>query len=286
MRIIAVANQKGGVGKTTTAINLAASLAHMGQETLLVDLDPQTNLSSGLGVHVSDGDRHMYHVVLDGAPLEEAVRRTAVEWLDVAPSHPDLYGAEVELVAAENREGRLKKAFEGFRREYKFVLVDCPPALNLLTINALAAAHSVLIPLPCEYYALEGLSMLVRTMDRVRGSLNPSLELEGVLITMFDPRTNLTQQVMSELRKHFGDKVYRTVIPRNVRLAEAPSFGKPVLLHDKASTGAAAYLALAKELVERRGALPGPADAFGAVAPESGAVPAPPEETAAPVTTY
>jgi chromosome partitioning protein len=286
VRIIAVANQKGGVGKTTTAINLAASLAHMGQETLLVDLDPQTNLSSGLGVHASDGDRHMYHVILDGAPLEEVVRRTAVEWLDVAPSHPDLYGAEVELVAAENREGRLKAAFDGFRRAYKFIIVDCPPALNLLTINALVAAHSVLIPLPCEYYALEGLSMLVRTMDRVRGALNPALELEGVLVTMFDPRTNLTQQVLAELRKHFGDKVFRTVIPRNVRLAEAPSFGKPVLLHDKSSTGAAAYLALAKELVERRGQLPGPADAFGAVAPAVLPAPTPPEDIAAPVTTY
>ena len=266
-RIIAIANQKGGVGKTTTAINLAASLAHMGQETLLIDLDPQTNLSSGLGVQTPEGGKHVYHVLLEGAPLESAVQKTAVEWLDVVPSHPDLYGIEVELINSENREGRLKTALAEFRRSYKYIFIDCPPALNFLTINAFTAAHSLLIPLPCEYYALEGLSMLVKTMERVRGSLNPSLELEGVLVTMFDPRANLTQQVFAELKKYFGEKVYQTVIPRNVRLAEAPSFGKPVLLHDKSSTGALAYLALAKELIQRRGALPGPQDAYHAPEP-------------------
>lgn len=262
MKIIAVANQKGGVGKTTTAINLAASLAHLGQETLLIDLDPQTNLSSGLGIQTAEGEKHIYHVLLEGAPLDSVVRKTAMEWLDVVPSHPDLYGMEVELVGAENREGRLKAALADFRRAYKYVLIDCPPALNFLTINAFTAAQSVLVPLPCEYYALEGLSMLVKTMDRVRGVLNPSLGLEGLLITMYDARANLTQQVHAELKKHFGDKVYQTLIPRNVRLAEAPSFGKPALLHDKTSSGAQAYLALAKELIQKQGQLPGPADAY------------------------
>ena len=286
MRIIAVANQKGGVGKTTTAINLAASLAHMGQETLLIDLDPQTNLSSGLGVHAEGDAPHVCHVLLEGASLESAVRKTAMEWLDVVPSHPDLYGVEVELVNAENRETRLKGALEGFHRAYKFVLIDCPPALNFLTVNAFAAAHSVLVPLPCEYYALEGLSMLLKTMERVRAGLNPALELEGVLVTMYDPRANLTQQVYAELKKHFGDKVYQTLIPRNVRLAEAPSFGKPVLLHDKSSSGAAAYLALAKEFIQRRGALPGPTDAYEASA-RAPADPGPAMESGTPVaTTY
>jgi chromosome partitioning protein len=268
MRIIAVANQKGGVGKTTTAINLAASLAHLGQETLLIDMDPQTNLSSGLGAQPEEGGKHIYHVLLEGASIESAVRKTAMEWLDVVPSHPDLYGMEVELVSAENREGRLKAALEGLRRAYKFVLIDCPPALNFLTINAFTAAQSVLVPLPCEYYALEGLSMLVKTMDRVRAGLNPALALEGLLVTMYDARSNLTQQVYAELKKHFGDKVYQTLIPRNVRLAEAPSFGKPALLHDKTSSGALAYLALAKEIVARDGRLPGPADAYQAPEPD------------------
>jgi chromosome partitioning protein len=176
---------------------------------------------------------------------------------------------EVELVNAENREGRLKAALSAFRRSYKFVFIDCPPALNFLTINAFAAAHSVLVPLPCEYYALEGLSMLVKTMERVRGGLNPGLGLEGLLVTMYDARANLTQQVHEELKKHFGNKVYETLIPRNVRLAEAPSFGKPVLLHDKSSTGAAAYLAAAKELIQRQGTLPGPADAYEAPPPDN-----------------
>jgi chromosome partitioning protein len=279
-RIIAVANQKGGVGKTTTAINLAASLAHLGQETLLIDLDPQSNLSSGLAAQPEEGAPHIYQVLLEGTPLQDIVRKTSLEWLDVAPSHPDLYGVEVELVNAESREGRLKAALAAFSRSYKYIFIDCPPALNLLTLNAFAAADSVLIPMPCEYYALEGISMLVKTIERVRGSLNPRLELEGVLVTMYDPRANLTQQVHAELKKFFNEKVYQTVIPRNVRLAEAPSFGKPVILHDKASTGAMAYLALAKELIQRQGALPVPGSVYQASDP-SAAVPETPV-----VTTY
>jgi len=250
-RVIAIANQKGGVGKTTTAINLAASLAHMGQETLLIDLDPQTNLSSGLGVQTPEGGKHVYHVLLEGALLESAVQKTAVEWLDVVPSQPDLYGIEVELINSENREGRLKTALAEFRRSYKYIFIDCPPALNFLTINAFTAAHSLLIPLPCEYYALEGLSMLVKTMERVRGSLNPSLELEGVLVTMLDPRANLTQQVFAELKKYFGEKVYQTIIPRNVRISEAPSHGLPALVYDLKCPGSQAYIKLAGELIQR-----------------------------------
>jgi chromosome partitioning protein len=258
--VVAIANQKGGVGKTTTAINLAASLAHLGQETLLIDLDPQANLSSGLGLTSEKVEKHVYHVLLQDAPLEEILRETRVEWLDVAPSHLDLYGVEVELVNAENRESRLKSALEKFHKVYKYIFIDCPPALNLLTLNALACADTVLIPMQCEYYALEGLSLLVKTIERVRGGLNPRLELEGVLVTMYDPRASLIQQVHQEIRKFFGDKVYRTLIPRNIRLAEAPSFGVPVLVHDKRSSGAAAYLDLAREFLRRRGVELTPAD--------------------------
>lgn len=252
-RVIAIANQKGGVGKTTTAINLAASLAHLGQETLLIDMDPQANLSSGLGVSREGLAKHIYHVLLQDAPLDDILHESGLEWLDVAPSHMDLYGVEVELVNAENREGRLAEALRKFHRVYKYIFIDCPPALNLLTLNALSAADSVLIPMQCEYYALEGLSMLVKTIESVRGTLNPRLELEGVLVTMFDGRANLSQQVLSEVRRFFGDKLYQTLIPRNVRLAEAPSHGKPVISYDRGSTGASAYLALAKEFLERRG---------------------------------
>jgi chromosome partitioning protein len=255
-RVISIANQKGGVGKTTTAINLAASLAHLGQETLLIDLDPQANLTSGLGIGREGLTKHILHVLLEGAPLEEILKESGVEWLDVAPSHMDLYGAELDLVSGEARETRLLTALKKFHKVYKYIFIDCPPALNLLTINALAASDAVLIPMPCEYYALEGLSMLVNTIERVRGGLNPRLELEGVLVTMFDGRANLSQQVYAEIKKFFGTKLYSTAIPRNIRLAEAPSHGQPALVYDRHSTGAAAYLALAREFLERRGELP------------------------------
>lgn len=255
-RVISIANQKGGVGKTTTAINLAASLAHLGQETLLIDMDAQANLTSGLGLQRDGLNKHILHVLLEGAPLEEILKESGVEWLDVAPSHMDLYGAELELVNMENRETRLQTALKKFQKVYKYIFIDCPPALNLLTINALVASDAVLIPMPCEYYALEGLSMLVNTIDRVRAGLNPRLELEGVLVTMFDGRATLTQQVYAEIKKFFGTKLYGTVIPRNVRLAEAPSHGLPALVYDRHSSGAAAYLTLAREFLERRGELP------------------------------
>ncbi len=251
--VVAVANQKGGVGKTTTAINLAASLAHLGRETLLIDLDPQANLSSGLGLTADKVEKHIYHVLLQDLPLEDILQETCLEWLDVAPSHVDLYGVEVELVNAEHRETRLRQALEKFQKVYQYIFIDCPPSLSFLTLNAFTAADAVLIPMQCEYYAMEGLSLLVKTIERVRGSLNPRLELEGVLMTMFDGRANLVQQVHAEVKKFFGDRVYDTLIPRNVRLAEAPGFGKPVLAYDKNSTGAAAYVALAREFLKRRG---------------------------------
>jgi chromosome partitioning protein len=271
--VIAIANQKGGVGKTTTAINLAASLAHLGHETLLIDMDPQANLSSGLGLTADKVTKHIYHVLLQDTPLEEALRESPVEWLDVVPSHVDLYGVEVELVNAENRERRLQHALEKFHKAYRYVFIDCPPALNLLTLNALAAADSVLVPMQCEYYAMEGLSLLVKTIERVRGGLNPRLELEGVLMTMYDSRANLVQQVHEEIKRYFGDKVYKSLIPRNVRLAEAPSHGLPALDYDKHSTGAAAYMELAKEFLSRRGAVPDlePAGARNAPAAPAGA---------------
>jgi chromosome partitioning protein len=255
-RVISIANQKGGVGKTTTAINLAASLAHLGQETLLIDMDAQANLTSGLGLQRDGLNKHILHVLLEGTPLEDILKESGVEWLDVAPSHMDLYGAELDLVNMENRETRLQSALKKFHKVYKYIFIDCPPALNLLTVNALAASDAVLIPMPCEYYALEGLSMLVNTIDRVRAGLNPRLELEGVLVTMFDGRATLTQQVYAEIKKFFGTKLYGTVIPRNVRLAEAPSHGLPALVYDRHSSGAGAYLTMAREFLERRGELP------------------------------
>jgi chromosome partitioning protein len=255
-RIIAIANQKGGVGKTTTAINLSASLAAAEQRVLAVDADPQGNLTSGLGRRAREGRPSLYDVLIEQRPLGEVVLDTELQHLSLAPADRNLTGAEIELVPAMAREYRLKEALGPATAAYDYVFIDCPPSLGLLTVNALAAADAVLIPLQCEYFALEGVSELVSTIRRVQRSLNAGLDIEGVLLTMVDERMNLTQQVVGEIRDHFKEKVFRTTIPRSVRLAEAPSFGKPILLYDIKSKGAEAYLDLAKEVMahEKKGA--------------------------------
>jgi chromosome partitioning protein len=253
-RIIAIANQKGGVGKTTTAINLGACLAVAEKKTLVIDMDPQGNATSGLGVDKDEVERSIYDVLIDGMPAGDSIiSQVHFPCLDVLPATRDLVGAEVELVNRRSRENILREALAGVRGEYEYVLIDCPPSLGLLTLNTLAAADSVLIPIQCEFYALEGLSQLLNTVTIVQKNLNPRLQIEGVLLTMYDGRLNLSRQVAEEAKEYFGPKVYRTTIPRNVRIAEAPSFGKPIVLYDVMSVGAKSYLSLAKEVIARKG---------------------------------
>ena len=249
-KIISLANQKGGVGKTTTAINLGASLAACERKVLLVDLDPQANATSGVGLNKNE-QKSMYPVLVDGMSIKEIIMPTELPDLFVAPSSVDLVGAEVELRDEIGRERYLKKALAPIDGAYDYVLIDSPPSLGLLTINGLTAANSVLVPMQCEYFALEGVSQLLTTIERVRDAVNPSLEIEGIVLTMYDERMNLSRQVAEEVRTHFADKIYSTIIPRNVRLGEAPSFGKPIILYDIRSRGSEAYVNLAKEFIRR-----------------------------------
>ncbi len=249
-RVICVCNQKGGVGKTTTAVNVASCLALSEKRTLLIDLDPQANASSGLGIRLAKGEQSVYHLLLGHEDIANITRSTELEYLRILPSSQDLIGAEIELVGLSSRERKLKEGVGDVRAQYDYIFIDCPPSLGFLTLNALVAADSVLIPIQCEYYALEGVSNLLNTIKRVRSTYNNALQIEGFLLTMFDPRNNLSRQVVENVRTNLSSQVFETVIPRNVRLSESPSFGKPVVLYDITSRGAIGYLALAKEIMD------------------------------------
>lgn len=249
-KIISIANQKGGVGKTTTSVNLSACLAKLGKKVLLIDSDPQGNATSGLGVNKGDVQDCIYNMLIDDVPVENIIKQTDVENLDIVPATISLAGAEIELVSTISREVRMKHAIQDIKDDYDYIIIDCPPSLGLLTLNALTASDSIIIPVQCEYYALEGLSQLLSTIRLVQRHLNESLYIDGVLLTMFDARTNLGIQVIEEVKKYFQDKVYKTIIPRNVRLSEAPSHGKPIIMYDPRSKGAEVYVELAKEVVE------------------------------------
>lgn len=248
-RVICIANQKGGVGKTTTAVNLSASLAVAEKKTLLIDIDPQGNATSGFGVPRGEISQNIYHALIDQVPPQALLRDTELSFLKIIPSNIDLIGAEIELVPFSDRETRLKNALKELKEEFDFLIIDCPPSLGLLTVNSLTASDSILIPLQCEYYPMEGLSQLLKTIELIKNHLNPDLKIEGILLTMFDKRNNISHQVTEEVRKHFGSLVFNTVIPRNVRLSESPSFGKPIILYDASSRGAESYLDLAKEVL-------------------------------------
>jgi chromosome partitioning protein len=252
MKVFAIANQKGGVGKTSIAVNLTATLAHYGQRALLIDLDPQGNATTGSGINKSSLEKSLYGVLLGEYDVASARVRAEGNY-DVLPANRELAGAEIEMIQIERREYRLKEALAAVDADYDYALIDCPPALNMLTVNALTAADAVIIPMQCEYYALEGLSDLVGTLRKVKANLNPKIEIEALVRTMYDPRSSLTTQVSDEIKSHFGDKVFDTVIPRNIRIAEAPSFGKPVIMHDPTSRGALAHFAFARELLGRQG---------------------------------